>query len=176
MGKLVFITGGSRSGKSSLAVKLAKSMRKETLFIATCIPEDKEMEIRVALHRKKRPSSWRTIEKRGVLSPVLRKEVKSDGVILLDCLTLFVSSLLMEEEKEKGIKDEINKIIGIIKKGKATVIIVSNEVGSGLVPENKLGRVFRDITGSCNQIVARGADEVIYMVSGIPLKIKGIIQ
>ena len=173
MGKLIFITGGSRSGKSSLAVKLAQSMRKKTLFIATCIPEDKEMKRRIALHRKKRPSSWRTIERRGVLTPILRKEVKADVIILIDCLTLFVSSLLMEEMEERKIKDEVVKIIAMIENGKATVIIVSNEVGSGLVPENKLGRDFRDIAGSCNQIVARGADEVIYMVSGIPVNIKG---
>ena len=173
MGKLIFITGGSRSGKSSFAVKLAQSIRKKKIFIATCIPEDSEMRRRVMLHRKSRPSSWRTIEQRGALVPILTKETGSDVVIIIDCLTLFVSSLLMKGLKEKRIKDEVNKAVAIIKKAKATVIIVSNEVGSGLVPENKLGRNFRDIVGSCNQIVGAGADEVNYMVSGIPLKIKG---
>ena len=176
MGKLIFITGGSRSGKSSLAVKLAQSIRKKKTFIATCIPEDDEMKERVALHRKSRPSSWRTIEQRDVLIPILKKETNADVVIIVDCLTLFVSSLLMKGLKENRIRDEVNNAIAIIKKGKATVIIVSNEVGSGLVPENKLGRNFRDIAGFCNQIVATGADEVNYMVSGIPLKIKGVIQ
>lgn len=131
------------------------------------------MKKRVTLHRKNRPSSWRTIEERGAMVPILTKETRSDVVIIIDCLTLFVSSLLMKGLKEKRIKNEVNKAVAIIKKAKATVIIVSNEVGSGLVPENKLGRNFRDIVGSCNQIVAAGADEVNYMVSGIPLKIKG---
>ena len=176
MGKLIFITGGSRSGKSSLAVKLAQSIRKRKIFIATCIPEDDEMKRRVLLHRKNRPSSWRTIEQRDVLAPLLQKEVKADVVIIIDCLTLFVSSLLIKESKEDSIKDEVEKAVAIIKKGKATVIIVSNEVGSGLVPDNKLGRDFRDIVGTCNQIVAGGADKVTYMVSGIPLNIKGASQ
>ncbi|MGV8058793.1 MAG: bifunctional adenosylcobinamide kinase/adenosylcobinamide-phosphate guanylyltransferase [Smithellaceae bacterium] len=176
MGKLIFITGGSRSGKSSLTVKMAQSIHKRKIFIATCIPEDDEMKKRVTLHRKSRPSSWRTIEQRGVLVSTLKKETQSDVVIIIDCLTLFVSSLLMKKTKEDRIKNEVSKAVDIIKGGKSTVIIVSNEVGSGLVPESKLGRDFRDIAGFCNQIVARGAEEVIYMVSGIPLKIKGASQ
>ena len=176
MGKLIFITGGSRSGKSSLAVKVAQSIRKRKIFIATCIPEDDEMKRRVMLHKRSRPASWRTIEQEGSLLPVLRKETKLDIVIIVDCLTLFVSSLLMKKTGENKIKDETNKAVKIIKGGKATVIIVSNEVGSGLVPENKLGRDFRDIVGACNQIVAGAADEVIYMVSGIPLTIRGAGQ
>lgn len=176
MGKLVFITGGSRSGKSSLAVSMAESMPKEKIFIATCIPQDGEMKRRVALHKRSRPSSWRTIEAKGNLAAILRKETKSDIFIIIDCLTLFISSLLMKKADEKRIKNEVSKAARIIKNGKATVIIVSNEVGSGLVPENKLGRDFRDIVGICNQIVAKSADEVIYAVSGIPLIIKGARQ
>lgn len=173
MGKLIFITGGSRSGKSSLAVKMAQSIHKRKIFIATCVPEDSEMKRRVMLHKKSRPSSWRTIEQNSKLVSVLRKETKSDVVIIIDCLTLFVSSFLMKKAREDRIKNEVSKAVDIIKSGKSTVIIVSNEVGSGLVPESKLGRDFRDIAGFSNQIVAKGADEVIYMVSGIPLKIKG---
>lgn len=130
------------------------------------------MKKRVMLHRKSRPSSWRTIEEKSFLSSTLKKETKEDVVIIIDCLTLFVSSLLMKKFSEKKISDEINKAVEIIKNGKAVVIIVSNEVGSGLVPKNKLGREFRDIAGICNQIVARYADEVNYTVAGIPIKIK----
>lgn len=173
MGKLVFIIGGSRSGKSSLAVALAKSMPKKKVFIATCIPKDAEMKRRVVLHRRSRPSSWRTIEAADGLASALRKEVKSDIVIIVDCLTLFVSLLMMKGIKEDKIKEEVGKIVKIVKAAKATTIIVSNEVGCGLVPENKLGRNFRDIAGICNQIVAAGADEVNCMVCGIPIKIKG---
>lgn len=176
MGKLIFITGGSRSGKSSLAVSLAESMPKKKIFIATCIPQDREMKRRVALHKRSRPSSWRTIEAKGSLVAILRKETRSDIFIIIDCLTLFISSLLMKEAEEKRIKDEVGKAVRMIKGGTATVIIVSNEVGCGLVPENRLGRDFRDIVGICNQIVAKGADEVIYAVSGIPLIIKGARQ
>lgn len=155
-----------------MAVILAQSIRKRKLFIAICIPEDAEMKRRVALHRKSRPSSWRTIEETGILSSTLKKKTKSDSVIIIDCLTLFVSSLLMKKISEKKIKDEINRAAEVIKKGKATVVIVSNEVGSGLVPDNKLGRDFRDIAGICNQMVARYAGEVNYMAAGIPVKIK----
>ena len=174
MGKLIFITGGSRSGKSSLAVKMASAMRMKKIFFATCIPKDKEMKERVKLHRENRPSSWRTVETRGNLVSLLEREARCAAVIILDCLTLFVSGLLMRKAREAAIKSEVIRIAGAAKKGKATVIVVSNEVGCGLVPPNKLGRDFRDIAGSCNQIVAKGADEVIYMVAGIPLKIKGV--
>lgn len=173
MGKLIFITGGARSGKSSLGVKMAKSIKKRKLFIATCVPEDKEMKKRVALHRKNRPSSWRTIEARKELLSVLEKETKSDIIIIIDCLTLFVSSLLMEKVRKSVIKNEVKKIVKVINQGKAMVIAVSNELGSGLVPENKLGRDFRDIVGFCNQITAAGAREVYFAVSGIPIQIKG---
>ena len=176
MGKLIFITGGTRSGKSDLAVNSAKSVKKRKLFIATCIPEDKEMEKRIMLHKKKRPSSWETIETKKELLSVLKEKTKSDIVIILDCLTLFISSLLMEKSEEGVIRGEVEAIIKVAKEGKATLIIVSNELGSGLVPASKLGRDFRDIVGFCNQMVAAAADEVDFMVSGIPLRIKGVKQ
>jgi len=172
MGRLIFITGGARSGKSSFGLNLAKSIKKRKLFIATCAPEDEEMKKRVTLHRQNRPSSWRTIEEKRELLSILKKETKSDVVIIIDCLTLFISSLLMARQKENAIKNEIERIVKVIKQGKATVIIISNELGLDLVPENKLGRSFRDIAGLCNQIVAASAKEVYFMVSGIPIKIK----
>lgn len=173
MGKLIFITGGARSGKSSFGVNMAKSIKKRKLFIATCIPEDKEMKKRVALHRQKRPSSWKTREVKKELLSVLKKETKSDTVIIIDCLTLFISSFLMEKTRENIIKNEVKKIVKVVNKGRATVIVISNELGSGLVPENKLGRDFRDIVGFCNQIIAAGAGEVYFVASGIPIQIKG---
>ncbi|MFA4983952.1 MAG: bifunctional adenosylcobinamide kinase/adenosylcobinamide-phosphate guanylyltransferase [Candidatus Omnitrophota bacterium] len=172
MGKLIFITGGSRSGKSSLAVKLAQSSRKDKVFVATCVPIDKEMKERVALHKKNRPSSWKTIEESRALASLLRKEAASRALIIIDCLTLFVSSLMMKGRGEDEIKKEVAEITAAVKNGKSDVIIVSNEVGCGLVPESKLGRRFRDIAGSVNQIVASRADEVIYMISGLPLILK----
>jgi adenosylcobinamide kinase/adenosylcobinamide-phosphate guanylyltransferase len=173
MGKLIFITGGARSGKSTFAVSLARTINKKKVFIATCLPGDGEMKKRVVLHRKSRPSSWRTVEPGDPLPGILKKEAAQDSVLILDCLTLFVSSLLMKEYAASRIRQELDKTLREIKKGRATAIIVSNEVGCGLVPENKLGRDFRDIAGSCNQRAAASADEVFYLVSGIPLKIKG---
>jgi len=173
MGKLIFITGGARSGKSTLAVELARSIRRQKIFVATCIPEDDEMQERVRLHKKSRPSSWRTVECGIELKAALKKETKSNVVILIDCLTLFIAGLLMKNVSCSRIEGKLRRVLKIIKQGKATVIIVSNEVGAGLVPETKLGRDFRDIVGVCNRITAAGADEVNYVVAGIPLKIKG---
>jgi len=173
MGKFIFITGGSRSGKSSFAVKMASAIRLKKIFVATCVPKDREMKERVRLHRLHRPSSWETIEGREDLASLFELRTKESTVIILDCLTLFVSRMLMREVEEEEIKLQVRRIAGAARKGRSTVIVVSNEVGCGLVPASKLGRDFRDIAGSCNQIVAGCADEVIYMVSGIPLKIKG---
>lgn len=173
MGKLIFVTGGSRSGKSSYGLEIAKSNSMDKLFIATCIPEDEEMRKRVLLHQQSRPSSWNTIEVNEELVSVLSKETAKDLVIVLDCLTLFVSARLINGDDEKLIRHKVEEIVNIIKNGRSTVIIISNEVGMGLIPDNKLGREFRDIAGFCNQIVAAGSEEVYFMVSGIPMKIKG---
>jgi len=173
MGQLIFITGGARSGKSSYAVEQACLIRKRKIFMATCIPGDEEMRLRVEMHKKTRPSSWRTIEPGSGLETALKKEVKSSVVILIDCLTLFIAGLLMKSFSSNQIIENVQCLLQTIKEGLATVIVVSNEVGSGLVPETKLGRDFRDIVGVCNRTAAASADEVYYVVAGIPLKIKG---
>ena len=133
MGKLIFITGGARSGKSTLTVELARSIRRQKIFVATCIPEDDEMQERVRLHKKSRPSSWRTVECGIELKAALKKETKSNVVILIDCLTLFIAGLLMKNVSCSRIEGKLRRVLKIIKQGKATVIIVSNEVGAGLV-------------------------------------------
>lgn len=173
MGKLILVTGGARSGKSSLALKLAKEIKKKKVFVATCVVQDEEMKERVRRHRSERPASWRTVEPGVDLVKVLKKEVDSDVVLLIDCLTLFISLLLLRGDKEDSIKKESRDLVRVILQGKATAILVSNEVGAGIVPENKLGRDFRDLAGICNQIVARSAEDVYLSVSGIALKIKG---
>ncbi len=131
------------------------------------------MQERVRWHRLDRPSTWRTVEPGGQLVESLKKDVKADVVLVIDCLTLFVSLLLMRGDKEEAIKNQVRDLVSVISQGKATAILVSNEVGAGLVPENKLGRDFRDLAGICNQIVAAGATDVYLTVSGIALKIKG---
>lgn len=179
-GKLIFITGGARSGKSNFAEKTATSLGKSVAYLATAQSLDEEMAFRIKKHREKRLNTWETYEE-----PIKVKELVSHlglekEVILIDCLTLLTSNLLLRKEDkvedskwQEEILLEIRKLAEASYKVPAQVIIVSNEVGMGLVPDNTLGRVYRDILGRANSIIADKADEVFMMVSGIPLKIKG---
>lgn len=171
-GKIIFVLGGARSGKSSYAIKLAETFGRKVAFIATCQPLDKEMQRRIVLHKKSRSARWQTFEEPQAISSLLKKNRNKFEVILIDCLTLLVSNLLLKNLKEDAIENEINMILSILKKSKAKSIIVSNEVGLGIVPKNRLGRRFRDLAGRINQMVAEKADEVFFMVSGLPLTIK----
>jgi len=171
MGKIIFITGGARSGKSSYAASLAEKFSK-VAFIAACQPLDQEMAKRIKLHQKSRPKNWQTFEEPRKIAFLLSKIADSFDCILIDCLTLLISNLMLNKYNEKQVLAEASAILKNIKKKKAKTIIVSNEVGMGLVPANKLGRDFRDIAGKVNQLVAKKADEVFWTVSGIPLKIK----
>jgi adenosylcobinamide kinase/adenosylcobinamide-phosphate guanylyltransferase len=173
MNNITFILGGARSGKSSYSLELAKKNKsKKTAFIATCQALDNEMEKRINIHKKTRPSSWKTFEEPMDVSGLLKNIGDKYEVIVLDCLTLLVSNLLLKNNKQKMIESEISKILSIMKKNNAENIIVSNEVGLGIVPENKLARDFRDIAGRVNQIVVEKSDKVFFMVSGIPWRIK----
>jgi len=171
MGKLIFVTGGARSGKSVFAQKLANRLNKKVTYIATAQARDKEMELRIKIHRKNRPAHWKTVEMEKNITEVLSRVAEKSEVILLDCLTLLISNLLLSGEKK--ILKEIRRLVDEVKRAKATVLIVSNEVGMGIVPNNNLARRFRDIAGRANQIVAQAADEVYLVVSGIPVKVKG---
>lgn len=173
MGKITFILGGARSGKSRFAIKLAKEKSKKVAFIATCLPKDLEMKRRIKFHRKMRPANWRTFEEPKDLNLLLKQIGTKFEIIIIDCLTLLVSNLLLKGSNENETENKVNKILVSLKKIKAKSIIVSNEVGLGIVPENRLARVFRDIAGKINQTVSREADEIYFMVSGIPLKIRG---
>lgn len=172
MGKIILILGGARSGKSTHAVILAKK-HKKTAFIATCQPLDKEMRERILLHKEARPKSWKTFEEPKDIEGLLRKIGNEFDCVIIDCLTLLVSNLILAGHKEEDILKKIKAIAANLRKKKAKIIIVSNEVGLGIVPANRLGRGFRDITGRVNQIAAKIADEVLFIVSGVPLKIKG---
>lgn len=173
MGKITFIIGGARSGKSQYALKLAKEEKaKNVAFIATAKPLDSEMKKRIELHKKKRPKYWRTFQEPQNVSGLLKKSSNKFELILIDCLTLLISNLLLANLKQDNIEEEARKILSALKKTKASSIIVSNEVGLGIVPENKLARDFRDIAGRINQLVAEKSDEVFFLVSGIPWRIK----
>lgn len=173
MKKLVFILGGARSGKSRYAVKLAKKNKGKTIFIATAIALDIEMTERIRLHKISRPHSWKVIEEPKDISGVLRALGKSYSTVLVDCLGLWVLNLLMVSAKDREIEKRIKELINSILKTKvAEVIVVSNEVGEGIVPVDSLSRRFRDLLGLANQSIAEKADEVVFMQAGIPVKIK----
>jgi adenosylcobinamide kinase/adenosylcobinamide-phosphate guanylyltransferase len=173
MGKITFILGGARSGKSANAVDLAKKYNR-VAFIATCLPLDDEMKKRVELHKQSRLSAWHTIEESYDLASQIIMMDNSYDCIIIDCLTLYLSNLIFKNYDDKTIESNLGLAIKAIKNIDSRVIIVSNEVGLGIVPENALARRFRDLAGRANQKVAQEADEVLFMVSGLPLKLKGV--
>jgi len=171
MSKLIFITGPVRSGKSNFAVNLAKKSKKKIIFIATCKPVDTEMKERIKKHQQQRPKEWITIEEEIDLGSVLRK-ISKDKLIIIDCITLWVSNLFFHNFNEKEILKIVNDLISIIKRKGLSVIIVSNEVGWGIIPNNKIARNFRDIMGIIHQKISESSNEIYLLVSGIPIKLK----
>lgn len=177
-GKFYFITGGARSGKSSFAEKIAESSGKKVTYIATAEALDEEMVVRIREHQKRRPASWTTIEEPYLVASVLEGVSQEDGVLLIDCLTLLISNLLFSPSKEDGqrseqeVLSEIKHLAQVAWESRADVIIVSNEVGMGVVPEYPQARLYRDLTGWANQIMARKADHAYFLISGMALDIK----
>lgn len=175
-GRLILVLGGARSGKSTFAEELVKIKGGRTVYLATSQALDDEMKQRIRLHRERRPEEWRTIEETHWVADKLI-DLEAD-VVLLDCLTLLISNLLLDEEfavgedKTKAILAEITKLAQVARASQADVIVVSNEVGQGLVPEYPLGRLYRDVAGWANQIIASHADEVYMVIAGIPVEIK----
>lgn len=173
----IFILGGARSGKSRFAQELALKLGQKVLFVATAEPRDDDMRARIEKHQKNRPRSWRTLELPTGIGKQLAAEIGDAKVVVLDCLTLLVSNLIGEETDylaaERPVLAEIKELVTGIDALDVIFIIVSNEVGMGLVPENRLARIYRDILGNANQSVARYADVVYFMMAGIPVKIKG---
>lgn len=184
MGKLILILGAARSGKSSYAENLVKEIGGDAvLYVATAEAKDMEMRTRIEKHQAKRPSSWQILEAPHHTAANIRKTRKDEVAILVDCLTLLVSNLLLTMLGQDEIPKDIDSIQEIVltevealaqyaRETNVTMIIVSNEVGMGLVPPNELGRVYRDILGRANQLLAQHADEVDFMVAGIPMRIK----
>ncbi len=174
MNKSVFVLGGCRSGKSSYALDTAqKFFLDPKVFIATCIPRDDEMKIRVARHQQERSRHWRTVEAPIHLPQAIVTAGTEAGVLLVDCLTLWISNLLMENYDSDRVLNQIQSLTRALASAACPVILVSNEVGTGIVPENTLARLYRDLVGSTNQAVAESADQVVWVVAGIPVTIKG---
>ncbi len=186
MSKFILITGGARSGKSRLAEEKAKEMGEKIVYLATAIAFDEGMKDRIKKHREDRPKEWTTIERYRRFYKLKDNDGFCDAdTILLDCMTLMVSNLLFEsnvafdvaqmdeiDKVEMAIFKEIEILLDEIEKHDKNLIIVTNEVGMGLVPSYRLGSIFRDIAGRVNQYLAKRADEVYLTVSGIPVKIK----
>ncbi|MEK6727342.1 MAG: bifunctional adenosylcobinamide kinase/adenosylcobinamide-phosphate guanylyltransferase [Candidatus Omnitrophota bacterium] len=173
MGKITLILGGARSGKSRFALKLAQKSASSLLFIATAAPSDNEMRKRIKLHRKNRPSRWKTIEEPVKLSFLVKRISKKTDLIIIDCMTIFISNLLLKGRSDYSIQSEVNSVLRTIRNSNFNTLIVSNEVGMGIVPDNPLARRFRDLAGKINQSIAAASDEVYLIVSGLPLKLKG---
>lgn len=170
--EIVLVIGGCRSGKSRFAVDYARGLKRK-VFVATCEALDEEMKKRVEKHREDRGADWKTIEAPLALVDIIARCGAGADVILVDCLTLWVSNMILKGETEKDVMFHADELLGSIQKIDGTVILVSNEVGAGIVPENHLARMFRDVAGMLNQKVAACADKVVWMVAGIPVKVKG---
>jgi adenosylcobinamide kinase/adenosylcobinamide-phosphate guanylyltransferase len=177
MARIIYISGGTRSGKSAFAEKLALEREAPLCYLATAQSLDSEMEERVARHALRRGPEWQTVEEPLLLGQALTRCDGVYGAILLDCLTLWLSNLLLADENpgretEERILNEVRGLTGILRNMTTPVIIVSSEVGLGIVPEHRLGRLFRDIAGQANQLVAATAHEAWLVASGIPLRLK----
>ncbi|MCH4541370.1 bifunctional adenosylcobinamide kinase/adenosylcobinamide-phosphate guanylyltransferase [Ochrobactrum sp. POC9] len=169
-GKSVLVLGGARSGKSSYAEKMVESSGLQPLYLATGRAFDKEMENRIAIHRDRRGSEWQTVEEPLDLIDALTLHVAADRFVLIDCLTLWLTNLMMAE---RDITTETAGLVAMLPNLAGPVVFVSNEVGLGIVPENRMAREFRDHAGFLHQAVAAVADEVYFMAAGLPLKMKG---
>lgn len=191
MGKLIFILGGARSGKSTYAEQKAKELGGDSvLYVATSEMKDDEMQQRVAKHRAERPSAWGTLEASRNVAQALRQERSDARIVLLDCMTFLVANHLMDAaaprdnpfddpradpfnpQIEANVVAEVDALVAYVQESDVELLVVSNEVGLGVVPPYELGRAYRDILGRANQILARHADDVQLLVAGIPMKVK----
>jgi adenosylcobinamide kinase / adenosylcobinamide-phosphate guanylyltransferase len=174
--QIILLIGGARSGKSYYAQQLAAELDSKVLFVATGEALDEEMKARIVEHKKDRPKTWRTLEIATGIGKKIENQIGNAEVVIIDCITLLISNLLREKpddpQAEKLVKAEINALIEAMDKLDARFIVVSNEVGMGLVPDNKLGRIYRDLLGKANQILAAHATEVYLMLACLPVQVK----
>ncbi len=178
--RLTLILGGARSGKSAHAQQLAAARGRQVLVVATAEAGDDEMAARIAAHRAGRPAHWQTLEAATRVGAAIRSESGGAGVILIDCLTLLASNVIVPlpepvtaQAADSALSAEVDELLSTYSESAAEWIIISNEVGLGLVPPYPLGRVYRDALGKANQRLAAEADVVLFMVAGLPMRVKG---
>ncbi len=188
MGRITFILGGARSGKSRFAQEMAAGLVARTagtvLYLATAAGEDEEMERRIARHREGRPPEWKTIEEPRRVARILEPAAGGAAILILDCLTLLVTNMLLDQGAdhpgasppadilEQIVMKEVEDILSVCRRIGAHSLLISNEIGMAVVPPTPLGRLFRDIAGRVNQRVAREAEEVFLMIAGLAQKVK----
>jgi adenosylcobinamide kinase/adenosylcobinamide-phosphate guanylyltransferase len=168
---VILVTGGARSGKSKYAEQRAGELGDRRLYVATAEPQDEEMARRIAEHKKRRGDRWITIEEPIDVSKVLLRHRNRIDCGLVDCLTLWLSNVIFRHGVACATK-KVSELIRILPELDFPVAFVTNEVGSGIVPDNALARQFRDLAGWANQSIAQSADEVVLMVAGIPMIVK----
>lgn len=171
MKKVMYVTGGARSGKSSYALYLAEPYENR-VFLATAEAFDDEMRDRISRHRDERGNAFTTVEEHIFIDRALRSLPEGTGVVLLDCLTVWLGNLMHHLGDASAINERIEALLDVLKSPPCDLVIVSNEVGMGIVPENAMARVFRDLAGTLNRRVAARATHAYLLCSGLPLFLK----
>ncbi|GGC72475.1 bifunctional adenosylcobinamide kinase/adenosylcobinamide-phosphate guanylyltransferase [Undibacterium terreum] len=179
----ILVFGGARSGKSSYAEKLALQSGKRVVYIATAQAGDEEMQARIALHRQQRPANWITVEQNLALADAIRQHATPHTLVLVDCLTVWLSNLLFSEQRDYPEVGKLNppdsfsqqraQFLQVLQEVTSDVVLVSNEVGMGIVPQGAVSRWFVDEAGRLNQAVAAACDRVFLVAAGLPLALKG---
>jgi adenosylcobinamide kinase / adenosylcobinamide-phosphate guanylyltransferase len=167
---ITFLLGGARSGKSALAVELGRRHSRPVVFVATCTASDDDLAERIARHRSTRPD-WPTIEEPVELASAVEK-ADGDALVIVDCLTLWVSNLMLRGDDEAGVTGAAGELAGALLDRPGPAVVVSNEVGLGVHPESELGRRYRDLLGRANQIVAAAADTTLFVAAGRVLRLE----
>ncbi|MFC2091579.1 bifunctional adenosylcobinamide kinase/adenosylcobinamide-phosphate guanylyltransferase [Elusimicrobiota bacterium] len=174
---IILITGGIKSGKSDFVLKLAEKSTSgsDLFFLATALPEDEEMKSRIQRHQITRSKQWKTLEASGSILKCI-KQVPQGSTVILDCMTLWIARIICKNDLDKidteYIKQKVRHIMEVAQEKEVDLFIVTNEVGWGIIPENKMARIFEDNLGVINKHMAEHADEVYLMVSGISIRIK----
>ena len=174
-GKLILVLGGARSGKSRYAQQLAEQRWRKPVFLATAEITDDEMAARIAKHRADRGTRWQCIEEPLDLAGALKRAVGQGDGVLVECLTVWLGNVLVKE-CAAGVEARQSAFLEAVRRRTGDLILVSNEVGLGIVPEHPLGRQFRDLAGWLNQTLAAEADAVVFVAAGLPLALKGRVE